>query len=96
MKTKAEFFVLQDVRRRLIDIISREHYTFLSTFYSDHIQEGKKTIKDYGKLTMFDIRSELRLRTQILRTTSNQKVKAHFKEQNRRQQELLEKLKQQR
>lgn len=93
-KIQTNSFILQTIRRDLLDIISREHYTFISTFFSEKIQEGSSTIQTYGKMTMFDVRNELRLRIQMMKGRNNAKVRAYYKEQDRKSKELLERLKQ--
>lgn len=86
-------FKIQKRRREVLSSIYAEISVFLITLYAQHLEEGRTRIKDYGKMTMFDIERELSLRLQMIRNHNDAKVRYHFEEEQKRQDELLAKLK---
>jgi len=90
---QSDAFQLQRIRRELNAITTAEMYIFVSTLYGMYIEEGKKRIDDYKHMTMFDVRSEIKLRAQMLRAQNVSRVKHHFEEEDKRSRALLEELK---
>ena len=90
---KARYSDIQQMRRELIKIINREIYIFLATFFGNQLDDGKRRVRDYKDMTMFDVRSEVQLRVQSMKGYNDAKVKHHYEEEKKRQDELLSKLK---
>ena len=91
MRTRS--FDLQRSRRKFIEVFNEERFFILSTFYAGLIEEGQRTIQDFEKLTMFGMRNEVRLRTHIMKAQNDRTIKQYKDEQERKERELLEKLK---
>ncbi len=91
--TRTYAYKVQKARRELIEVMQNEVYIFLSTLFGNHIEEGRKRIADFGDMTMFDVGSEIKLRTQMMRTHNNARVRHHFEEEQKKQDQLLARLK---
>lgn len=90
---RSEAFRYQKARREILRGFNDETYIFLSTLFGTHIEEGKKRISDYGNMTMFDVVSEIKMRTMMLQGYNRAKIRHHFEEEKRKQDELLARLK---
>lgn len=85
-------FQIEDVRNKTRAVLSEEYMIFLINLYGHLIQDGTKTIKDFKKMTMLDVRSELVLRTKAMRGDTNAKIRAYKEKEQKKQDELLRKL----
>lgn len=90
---QSDAFQMEQLRKKSLELLSKEYYIFLSTFYGGSILDGDKSIKDYAHLTYYDITSELKIRIQMLKGYNDAKVRKYYEDEDKRQKELLEKLK---
>jgi|SRR5688572_17553206 len=93
-------FLENKLHREFLEYKANEYLYVFYLFYSQLIESGQKTIKDFYKMSMNDVNQELRLRAIILRKTKEQiKQKKEIlkqqqaKEAENKQRELLEQLK---
>jgi nucleoside-specific outer membrane channel protein Tsx len=91
-KHQSDAYQLEQMRRQSIKMLSSEYYIFLAAFYGNKITDGDTSIKDYAHLTYFDISSELKIRIQMLKGYNDARVRKYYEDEEKRQYELLEKL----
>lgn len=86
-------YQMQRLRKESMEIALEERFVFISTFFGVIIEEGNKRISDYNDMTMADVTNEIKVRIQMLISKNNAKIKKHFKEQRKQENELLARLK---
>lgn len=94
-------FLENKFHRDFVEYKASEYFYVFYLFYSQLIESGQKTIKDFYNMSFGDVNQELRLRAIILRKTKEQiKYRRELakqqeeKDKENRQRELLERLKQ--
>lgn len=85
-------FQIEDMKNKARKALSNEYMVFITTLYGAQINEGTKALKDYAYLTMPEVRLELQLRTKMMRSHTNNKIRKHIEMEKRKQDELLRRL----
>lgn len=87
-------YQIEKVRNKTRKALLEEYQIFLINLYGHLIEDGTKRISDFSSMSMLDVRTEVQLRTRAMRTSTNQKIKAHKEKEAKKQEELLRKLSQ--